>query len=101
MARTAETVRRLLASRWICAIAAALAFALTLPSLGNGTSIDDHLYRARIVADGWSAERSATELFVFTNPDHPGEVNVAKANGELSWWAAPELRWGGAGDRFL
>lgn len=94
MARPVETVRRALESRWICAIAAALALALTLPSLGNGTSIDDHLYRARIVADNWSATRSASELFVFTNPDHPDEVITAKANGELSWWAAPGLRWG-------
>lgn len=87
-------MRRLLASRWICGVAALLALALTLPSLGNGLGIDDHLLRARVVEDRWTAARSAHDLFVFANPDHTGELAAQMASGEISWWATPELRWG-------
>jgi hypothetical protein len=81
-----------LASRWMLAIVALLAFLLTLPSLGNGIEIDDHLYRARVL-EGWSAQRSAQHLFEFADPERPDEVRAAMTNGELSWWAAPHLRW--------
>jgi hypothetical protein len=87
-------VRRALATRWVVAAAAALAFALTLPSIGNGFGIDDHLYRARIVDDGWTASRAARDLFVFADPDRAEARTAALASGELSWWAAPRLRWG-------
>jgi len=87
-----STVKNALASRWVVAAAAVLAFALTLPSLGNGIEIDDHLYRARVL-EGWSASRSAQHLFEFADPAHPDEVRAAMENGELSWWAAPSLRW--------
>ncbi len=94
MGPLANRLRQLLASRWICAVAAGLALVLTLPSLGNGLAIDDHLYRARVVGDGWSAARSTRDLFVFADPDQPDEIARAMENGELSWWAAPRLRWG-------
>ena len=87
-------MRRLLASRWICGVVALLALALTVPSIGNGLGIDDHLLRARVVEDQWSAARSARDLFVFANPDHVGELETQIASGEISWWAAPQLRWG-------
>jgi hypothetical protein len=87
-------VKQLLAKPAIVAVAALLAFALTLPSITNGLAIDDHLYRARIVDDQESAERSALYLFVFANPDLPGERAKQIESGELSWWAAPQLRWG-------
>jgi hypothetical protein len=90
----AVALRRVLASRWLLVIAAALAIALTLPTLGNGLEIDDHLFRARIVGDHWSPARTARELFVYANPDHPEEVTEAMTRGELPWWAAPRLRWG-------
>jgi hypothetical protein len=88
-----ELVRRWLASRWIALGAAALAIALTLPSLGNGLGIDDHLYRARVVTDEWSACESARDLFMFADRARPEEVIAAMASGELSWWAAPDLQW--------
>ncbi len=94
MASRPGRARRALASRWIVAAAAALALALTLPSLGNGFGIDDHLYRARIVDDGWTASRAARDLFVFADPDRADERTAQLASGELSWWAAPRLRWG-------
>jgi hypothetical protein len=84
--------KRVLASRWMLAIAAMLAFALALPSLGNGLEIDDHLYRARVL-EGWPASRSAQHLFEFADPERPDDVRAAMASGELSWWAAPHLRW--------
>lgn len=87
-------MRRLLASRWICGVAALLALALTLPSIGNGLGIDDHLLRARVLDEQWSAARAARDLFVFATPDHPGELAAQMARGEISWWAAPDLRWG-------
>ena len=87
-------MKLLLARPVVIAVAALLAFALTLPSITNGLAIDDHLYRARVVDDGWSAGRSALDLFVFANPDHAGERTQQIESGELSWWAAPELRWG-------
>lgn len=86
------TVPRWLGSRWIGLCAAALAAALTLPSLGNGLGIDDHLYRARVLG-GWDAGRSAADLFSFADPDRPEQVRQAMESGELSWWAAPRLRW--------
>ena len=70
-----------------------LAVALTLPSLGNGLSIDDHLYRARVIGNDWSVETSAQDLFMYADPARPEQVADAMAHGELSWWAAPELRW--------
>lgn len=85
-------VKTALASRWMLAIAALLAFALTVPSITNGIEIDDHLYRARVL-EGWSASRSAQHLFEFADPAQPDEVRRAMASGELSWWAAPDLRW--------
>lgn len=85
-------VKTALAWRWMPAIAVALAFALTLPSITNRIEIDDHLYRARIL-EGWSASRSAQHLFEFADPDRPEDVRAAMVNGELSWWAAPHLRW--------
>jgi hypothetical protein len=88
-----EAIKRGLGSRWICAVAAALAFALTLPSQGNGLGIDDHMYRARVVGDGWDAARSVRDLFLYADPERPELQREAMARGELSWWAAPELRW--------
>lgn len=85
-------VKTALASRWMPAIAALLAFVLTLPSISNGIEIDDHLYRARVL-EGWSTSRSAQHMFEFADPDRPDEVRAAMASGELSWWAAPHLRW--------
>ncbi len=85
-------VRRWLGSPRIGLLAAALAGVLTLPSLGNGLGIDDHLYRARAM-EGWDAGRSARDLFSFANPDRPDEVRRQIDQGELSWWAAPRLRW--------
>ena len=87
-------VKQLLARPVVVAVAALLAFALTLPSITNGLAIDDHLYRARVVDDGWSATRSGFYLFVFAHPDLPGERAKQIESGELSWWAAPQLRWG-------
>ena len=72
--------------------AAALAAALTLPSLTNGLGIDDHLYRARVL-EGWDAARSARDLFLYADPDRPAQARAAMGSGELSWWAAPRLRW--------
>jgi hypothetical protein len=74
-------------------VAAVLAFALTLPSLGNGLGIDDHMYRARVVGDGWGASRAARDLFLYADPARPELQKEAMARGELSWWAAPALRW--------
>ena len=74
------------------AVAALLAAALTLPSLNNGLGIDDHLYRARVL-EGWDAARSARDLFLYADPDRPAQAREAMASGELSWWAAPRLRW--------
>ncbi len=85
-------MRRWLGSRWIGLHAAALAAALTLPSLGNGLGIDDHLYRARVLG-GWDAARSAADLFSFADPERPADVRREMESGELSWWAAPHLRW--------
>jgi hypothetical protein len=85
-------VRRWLGSRWIGLCAAALAAGLTLPSLANGLSIDDHLYRARVLG-GWDAVRSAADLFSFADPARPADVRQEMESGELSWWAAPHLRW--------
>jgi hypothetical protein len=85
-------VRRWLGSSRIGLYAAALAALLTLPSLGNGLGIDDHLYRARVLG-GWDAARSARDLLSFADPDRPDEVRQAMESGELSWWAAPGLRW--------
>jgi hypothetical protein len=85
-------VNTALASRWMPVVGALLAFLLTLPSLGNGVEIDDHLYRARVM-EGWSAQRSARHLFEFADPERPDDVRAAMASGELSWWAAPQLRW--------
>jgi hypothetical protein len=85
-------VKTALASRWMLGIVALLAFSLTLPSIGNGIEIDDHLYRARVM-EGWTAARSAEHLFEFADPDRPDDVRAAMASGELSWWAAPHLRW--------
>jgi hypothetical protein len=85
-------LRRWLATPRIGLLAALLAGALTLPSLGNGLGIDDHLYRARSL-EGWSAARAARDLFFFADPDRPDDVRAAMQNGELSWWAAPALRW--------
>lgn len=87
-------MRRLLASRWVCGVAALLALALTLPSIGNGLGIDDHLLRARVLDEQWSVARSARDLFVFASPDRSGELAAQMASGEVSWWAAPRLRWG-------
>ena len=67
--------------------------ALTLPSLGNGLGIDDHLYRARVVTDRWTAAQSARDLFVFADRARPEQTTAAMASGELSWWAAPDLQW--------
>jgi hypothetical protein len=86
-------IRRGLGSRWICAAAAVLAFALVLPSLDNGLGIDDHMYRARVVGDGWDASRSLRDLFLYADPARPELSREAMARGELPWWAAPELRW--------
>jgi hypothetical protein len=86
-------VTRLLASRWVILIAAACAFALTLPSLGNGLEIDDHLYRARVVTDGWGARETALDSITYANPDRPDQISGAMNSGELAWWAAPTLRW--------
>ena len=85
-------MRRWLASRWIGLCAAILAAGLTLPSMRNGLGIDDHLYRARVLG-GWDAARSAADLFSFADPGRPDEVRQAMESGELSWWAAPGLRW--------
>jgi hypothetical protein len=85
-------VRRWLGSRWIGLCAAALAAGFTLPSLANGLSIDDHLYRARVLG-GWDAVRSAADLFSFADPARPADVRQEMESGELSWWAAPHLRW--------
>ena len=85
-------MRRWLGSRWIGLCAAALAAGLTLPSLANGLSIDDHLYRARVLG-GWDAVRSAADLFSFADPARPADVRQEMESGELSWWAAPHLRW--------
>ena len=74
------------------AVAAFLAAALTLPSLNNGLGIDDHMYRARVL-EGWDAARSARDLFLYADPDRPAQAREAMARGELSWWAAPRLRW--------
>ncbi|HUS29476.1 MAG TPA: hypothetical protein VMZ53_13275 [Kofleriaceae bacterium] len=93
-------MKQLLARPAVVVVAALLAFALTLPSITNGLAIDDHLYRARVVDDEWSAGRSARDLFVFANPDHASPSPAADErtqqieSGELSWWAAPKLRWG-------
>ncbi|HTL36843.1 MAG TPA: hypothetical protein VL326_27095 [Kofleriaceae bacterium] len=87
-------MKQLLARPAIVAVAAVLAFVLTLPSITNGLAIDDHLYRARVVGDHWTAGHSARDLFVFANPDHLGERTQQIDSGELSWWAAPQLRWG-------
>ena len=87
-----RAVRRWLGSRWIGIYAATLAAALTLPSLGNGLGIDDHLYRARALG-GWNAVRSAADLFSFADPERPADVRQEMESGELSWWAAPHLRW--------
>jgi hypothetical protein len=83
--------RRLLETRAVV-LAPVIAIALTLPSLGNGLEIDDHLYRARVL-EGWSAARSAEDLFLFSDPDAPHQILSAMDAGELSWWAAPNLRW--------
>ena len=85
-------VKTALASRWMLAIAALVTFILTLPSITNGIEIDDHLYRARVL-EGWPASRSALHLFEFADPARPDEVRARMASGELSWWAAPHLRW--------
>jgi len=85
-------IRRWLASPRIAWAAALLAAALTLPSLGNGLGIDDHMYRARVL-EGWDASRSARDLFLYADPDRPVQAREAMASGELSWWAAPRLRW--------
>jgi hypothetical protein len=85
-------VKTALASRWMPVVGALLAFLLTLPSIGNGVEIDDHLYRARVM-EGWSAQRAAQHLFEFADPERPDDVRAAMASGELSWWAAPQLRW--------
>ena len=85
-------VKITLASRWMLVSVALLAFLLTLPSIGNRIEIDDHLYRARVL-EGWSMSRSAQHMFEFADPDRPDEVRAAMASGELSWWAAPHLRW--------
>jgi hypothetical protein len=82
-----------LASRWIIAVAAALAFALTLPSLGNGLAIDDHLYRARVAGDHWDAAHAMSDLFMFADARHPEIAREEMSRGELSWWAAPHLHW--------
>ena len=94
MGAKADRVRQWLASRRVGLVAAVLALTLTLPSINNGLSIDDHLYRARIVDDQWTALHSASELFVFADPDRVDDRAHALASGELSWWAAPRLRWG-------
>src|SRR5450755_71112 len=86
-------VTRLLASRWVILIAAACALALTLPSLTNGLEIDDHLYRARVVTDGWGARDTALDSITYANPDRRDQTSQAMNSGELAWWAAPNLRW--------
>jgi hypothetical protein len=85
-------VKRTLASRWMLVLVALLAFVLALPSIGNRIEIDDHLYRARVL-EGWSATRSALHMFEYADPERPDEVRAAMESGELSWWAAPHLRW--------
>ena len=50
------------------------------------------MYRARVL-EGWDAARSARDLFLYADPDRPAQAREAMARGELSWWAAPRLRW--------
>jgi len=85
-------IKRWLGSSRVAVVAALLAAALTLPSLNNGLGIDDHMYRARVL-EGWDAARSARDLFLYADPDRPALAREAMAAGELSWWAAPRLRW--------
>ena len=85
-------IKRWLGSSRVAVGAALLAAALTLPSLNNGLGIDDHMYRARVL-EGWDAARSARDLFLYADPDRPALAREAMARGELSWWAAPRLRW--------
>src|SRR4051812_34336230 len=89
-----KRVRQLLARPLVIVIAAVLALALTLPSITNGLEIDDHLYRARVLDEHWSKGKSALELFVFVRADDPAQRNAQIDSGELSWWAAPKLKWG-------
>jgi len=68
------------------------AFALTLPSLGNGLEIDDHLYRARVVSDGWGARDTALDSITYANPDRPAQVRHAMESGEQAapaWLGGP------------
>ena len=83
-------VKQLLARPVVIVAAVLLAFALTLPSITNGLAIDDHLYRARVVDDGWGADRSARDLYVFANPDHAGERTIQIETGAQPCELAPD-----------
>src|SRR5690606_5974067 len=90
-------LRRLLAHPRAPWVIAALAFALHLPSLATGLTLDDHFQRVRIQAalDGTPTPLEAYpptlwDIFVFV-PDDPALRHALIDRGVLGFAADPEL----------
>ncbi|GMW01835.1 MAG: hypothetical protein AMXMBFR84_29720 [Candidatus Hydrogenedentota bacterium] len=82
-----------LGSRLLPLGVAVLGAVLTLPSLNNGYSRDDHLMRACFQGMPGLPEysRGPTDTFVFFNGDSE-ETHALVDRGLLPWWTAPELK---------
>lgn len=84
-------VRDLLAHRHALRWTMALAVLLTLPSLGAGLALDDHMHRAMLGGgDTPYIGRSALDLYSFV-PDDESWRRQVREHGALPWYAGPGL----------
>jgi len=83
-------VRRVLAGRRLPAVAAMLAFTLTLPAIGNGWSFDD-LPQRLILLQHPLAGAPPSAMFTFLDGD-PDRTRTLIDLGTLPWWTDPEIR---------
>ena len=84
--RTVETLRKLLACRYLPAMIAILAMALTAPSLSKGLVADDLIHRAKLLT--LTLPQALRELFVFVD-QHNGARLMDLGAGP--WWSLKTL----------
>ena len=91
--RALALAKRLLTARRLPALVAALAVALSLPSLWLGLQLDDHVLRAALTdpppVPGWS--KGPTDVFAFFTGD-PAETRQYVDAGFLPWWTSSNYR---------
>ena len=83
--RLQELLSRPRALHWIVALAALL----TLPSLGAGLTLDDHMHRTML--DGGPFARAPHDLYAFM-PDDEQFRRMGREMGGLPWYADRKLR---------